>query len=69
MLRRVLAALFGAVVFGILVPIVYLLYLDPPADGFTGLLILVGGGALLGALLGIIFPRVFGFIFEVIFDS
>lgn len=64
-LYRFLAALFGAVLFGIIVPIAYLFAFDQlPLDGFKGILLLIGVGLIFGAILGALFPRVFGFVFE-----
>lgn len=68
-LKRVLAALFGAVLFAVIVPVAYFFTFDQmPLDGFQGIALLIGVGAVLGAILGALFPRVFGFIFDVFFD-
>jgi hypothetical protein len=68
-LKRVLAGAFGALIFAIVVPIAYYFVFDNlPLDGFQGVALLVGVGAVLGAVLGVLFPRVFGFVFESFFD-
>ena len=67
--KRALAALFGAILFSIIVPITYFLVFEQfPIDFFKGIALLAGVGAMVGAILGVLFPRVFGFIFEVFFD-
>ena len=67
--KRVLAALFGAILFSIIVPVACFLVFDQlPLDGLKGIALLAGAGAIVGAILGTLFPRVFGFIFEVFFD-
>jgi len=67
--KRILAALFGAVLFSVVVPVVCFLVFDqPPLDGLKGIALLAGAGAIVGAILGTLFPRLFGFIFEVFFD-
>jgi hypothetical protein len=66
---RILAAGFGAVLFGIIVPVVYLLVFEGvPFGSLNGFLLLVGAGLAVGACLGALFPRVFGFIFEMFMD-
>jgi hypothetical protein len=68
-LKRVLAGAFGALIFAIVVPIAYYFAFDHlPLDGFQGVVLLAGVGAVLGAVLGALFPRVFGFVFELFFD-
>lgn len=70
MIRRTLAALFGAILCSILVPIGYCIAFDEfPFDGLKGIAVLVGAGAVAGAVLGALFPRVFGFIFETFLDT
>lgn len=70
MTKRILAALFGAVIFGIVVPIAWLLiFKSVPLGGLKGIVLLIAGGMGLGALLGALFPRVFGFIAEMCFLS
>jgi len=64
-IKRVLAALFGAVLLGILVPIASFLMFD----GLGGIALLAGLGAVIGAILGALFPRVFGFVFGIFFDE
>ena len=39
-----------------------------PLEGFMGIAVLAGGGAVLGAILGALFPQVFGFVFEMFMD-
>jgi hypothetical protein len=68
MILRVLAALFGALIFGLAVPILWPLWFAVPFGNFTGVVVLAATGVIIGAILGVMFPRVFGFIFEVIFD-
>lgn len=69
MLKRFLAAIFGALLVAILFPLGYWLVLDSvPFDNFNGLLVLVGVGAGIGAALGALFPGPFGFIFEMFLD-
>ena len=64
-IKRVLAALFGAILFGVIVPVIYLVAFDkPPVDGLNGVVLLIGCGMAFGGILGALFPRVFGFIFE-----
>ena len=67
MTKRILAAIFGGVLFGILSPLSYLLLIGAPesAMGFVWLAVL---GVVVGAILGALFPRVFGFVFEVFMD-
>ncbi len=69
MIKRTLAAIFGAVLFGVIVPIVYFVALRSfPLEGVKGIALLAGSGALLGAVLGALFPKVFGFVFEIFMD-
>ncbi len=63
-LKRILAAIFGGVLFGILVPIAYSIFLDVP-ESPAGLIGIFSLGAFSGLILGFLFPRVFGFIFEI----
>lgn len=69
--KRLLAALFGGIIFAILVPIGWFLAFDGfPLENFIkGALVLIGSGFAIGALLGALFPKVFGFIFEMFFDE
>jgi hypothetical protein len=68
-LKRVLAGAFGAFIFAIVVPIAYYFAIgNLPLDGFQGVALLAGGGAVLGALSGALFPQVFGFVFEAFLD-
>ena len=63
-LKRVFAALFGAILFSIIVPLAYYFaFRQFPLDGFTGIALLAGSGLVLGAILGAMFPRAFGFVF------
>jgi hypothetical protein len=63
-LKRVFAALFGAILFSIIVPLAYYFaFRQFPLEGFTGIALLAGGGLVLGAILGAMFPRIFGFVF------
>ena len=69
MIRRILAGVFGAVVFGIIIPIITSVAFESiPLDGLNGLLVLVGISVVLGFVLGCSFPKVFGFIFEAFTD-
>jgi hypothetical protein len=69
MIKRILAAVFGAVVFGVLVPLGYWLVAETvPLGNLTGVLLLIGIGLLAGAVLGALFPKVFGFVFEAFMD-
>ena len=67
MTKRILAALFGAVLFGILSPLAYVLLVggDMKLMGLVGLAVL---GVVVGAILGALLPRVFGFVFELFLD-
>ncbi|MCD8533991.1 MAG: hypothetical protein LR011_04035 [Verrucomicrobia bacterium] len=68
-IKRVLAALFGAILFGIIVPVIYLVAFDkPPLDGLNGILLLIGSGVAIGAIVGALFPRIFEFFIDVLFD-
>ena len=67
MLKRVLAAAFGALLFGVLVPLVCALTMDGP-DELMGFVWLAVAGVVVGAALGWMLPRVFGFVFEVFFE-
>lgn len=63
-LTRVLAALFGAILFSIIVPLAYYFaFRQFPLDGFTGIALLAASGLVSGAILGAMFPRFFGFVF------
>lgn len=66
MTKRILSAIFGAILFAVLVPLGYFLTFDGfPLDGFLSSIILLGSiGFVIGAILGALFPKVFGFIFE-----
>jgi hypothetical protein len=69
-MKRVLAALFGAILFSIIIPIAYLLVFHQfPLDGFRGIALLAGIGVTLGAILGALLPGVFGIVFEMFFDQ
>ena len=68
MLIRFLAALFGALLLGVGVPVTALLMRSYP-EGLSGWVWLTVGGVVLGALLGALFPKVFGFVFEVLIRS
>ena len=63
MLKRVLSGIFGTVLFGILAPIIFVLFVDVP-NSFSGLVWIVGAGMILGAL----FPSVFALIFEIMVE-
>ena len=68
-LNRVLDGDFGTIIFAIVVPIAYYFAFDHlPLDGFRGVVLLAGVGAVLGAVLGALFPRVFGYVFYLFFD-
>ena len=67
MTRRVLAGVFGAILFGVLTPILTALLIDAP-DTVMGFIWLAVIGVAAGAVLGACFPRVFGFVVEIFFD-
>lgn len=67
MTRRVLAGVFGALLFGVLTPILTALLIDGP-DTLMGFVWLAVIGAAAGAVLGACFPRVFGLVVEVFID-
>lgn len=67
MLKRVLAGAFGALVVGILAPILYVLLVGMPGSLMTFIWIAVIG-VVAGAVLGAIFPKFFGFVFEMFMD-
>ena len=70
MIKRILAALFGAVVFSILIPLAwFLVFTSFPFEGVTGIAALVGAGGFIGVFLGCLFPKVFGFVFEAFFED
>lgn len=63
-LMRLLAMLFGAILFSVIVPVVYHLSFNQFLfDSFTGIALLIGIGFISGAILGAMFPRVFGYVF------
>ena len=67
MVKRVLAGVFGAVLFGIAVPVLSVLLVGVPESlmGFVWLAVIgVVIGVVIGAIIGALFPRVFGFVFE-----
>ena len=69
MIKRILAAIFGAVLFCVIVPSAYFFAFNNfPLEGFMGIAVLAGGGAVLGAIFGALFPRVFEFVFEMFMD-
>jgi hypothetical protein len=69
-LVRILAILFGAILFSVIVPVVYYLSFNQFLfDSFTGIALLVGIGFISGGILGAIFPRVFGYIFTFFLDA
>lgn len=70
MIKKILAAAFGGILFGIITPILYLLlFKEGPLETFiSSMVLLAAAGFTLGAILGARFPKVFGFIFEMIFD-
>ena len=67
MIRRAFAGAFGALVVGILTPVLYLLLVGVPGSlmAVIGIVLL---GVLTGAILGTLFPRFFGFVFEMFMD-
>ena len=71
LVSRLLAALFGAVLFAIIVPVSYWLIFDGmPTESFlTGIATLIVAGLVIGAVLGALFPRFFGFVFEIFIDD
>ena len=69
MLRRVVAACLGALVFGAIAPVTVLLLAGWPEQGMTTLALLTAAGAAVGAALGALLPGVFGFVLDVLIDS
>lgn len=67
MLKRVLSAAFGAFVFGILAPVLYLLLVGVPGSMMAFIWIALIG-LVTGAILGALFPKFFGFISEIFLD-
>lgn len=67
MTNRFLAAMFGAVLFGVLAPILYVLLVAVP-QSIMGFVWLAVAGVVVGAALGALLPRVFGFVFEIFMD-
>lgn len=67
MTNRILAAMFGAVLFGVLAPIFYVLLVAVP-QSIMGFVWLAVAGVVVGAALGALLPRVFGFVFEIFMD-
>ena len=67
MTNRFLAAMFGAVLFGVLAPILYVLLVVVP-QSIMGFVWLAVAGVVVGAALGALLPRVFGFVFEIFMD-
>ncbi len=67
MIKRILAAMIGAVLFGILAPLTYILLLGVP-QSLMNFVWLAVAGVVVGAVLGALLPRVFGFVFELLFD-
>ena len=69
-LMRILAILCGAILFSVIVPVVYYLSFNQFLfDSFTGIALLVGIGLISGGLLGAVFPRVFGFVLIIFFGE
>lgn len=67
MTKRILAAIFGAVLFGALTPLLYVLLIGVPGT-LMGFVWLAALGVVAGAILGALLPRVFGFFFEFLMD-
>jgi hypothetical protein len=67
MTNRILAAMFGAVLFGVLAPILYVLLVAVP-QSIMGFVWLAVAGVVVGAALGALLPRVFGFVLEIFMD-
>ena len=67
MIKRFLAGIFGAILVGVLAPLLGAFLFDWPSTigGFIWLAIFAAAA---GAIFGACFPRIFGFVFEVIFD-
>jgi hypothetical protein len=60
----------GAILFSIILPIVYHLAFEQfPLEGLRGIALLAGIGAVVGAILGTLFPRVFGLVLELFLTS
>lgn len=70
MIKKVLAAVFGGILFAIIMPIAYwLIFSSMPLEGFlSGIILLVTCGFIFGGILGALFPKVFGFLFEVLLE-
>jgi hypothetical protein len=67
MLKRVLSGAFGALVIGILAPVLYLLLVGVPGS-LMAFIWIAFFGLVTGAILGVIFLKFFGFIFETFMD-
>ena len=68
MIRRILSAGFGGLLFAVLTPLTALLLDLAPAQ-LPGLIWLACLGAIVGLCLGVLFPKVFGFVFEALFEA
>jgi hypothetical protein len=67
---RIFAAIFGAVLFGILVPLAWpSIFGGYPFDSVNGILATIIGGVAFGALLGALFPKPFVFVLELFLDN
>jgi hypothetical protein len=67
MLKRALSGTLGALVIGILTPVLYLLLVGVPGSSmeFSWIVLI---GSVTSAILGAIFPKFFGFVFEIYMD-
>jgi hypothetical protein len=67
MIRRVLSAIFAAVLFAVAVPFAAF-WMDAEVVSLVGFWVLLFGGGALGLALGALFPKVFGFVFWMAVD-
>jgi hypothetical protein len=67
MIDRLLAAILGGMLFGVLLPICSAVLIGMP-DTLMGFVWLAVTGIFVGGILGASFTRVFGFVFEIFLD-
>lgn len=69
-LKRTIIALFGGVVFAIILPVSWLLiFKSLPGESFTAWGLFIGACFVVGAILGTLFPKVFGFFLVLFLDE